>query len=62
MEGAACAFADHRRLRHRDGGDDPRHVRYQAFWQVAHLRAGVGDDLLALAVVEFLGDLKRPSG
>src|SRR6202011_1681411 len=36
-----------------------RHVLYQALRQVADLGAGIGDDLLALAVIELLRHLKR---
>src|SRR5215471_17730238 len=38
---------------------DPRHVLYQALRQVADLCAGIGDDLLALAVIELLSYLER---
>ena len=71
VKAAACASADHRRLRHCDLAECPArlqtcdnagHVRYQAFRQVSYLSAGVGDDLLALAVIEFLGDLQRLGG
>ena len=47
------------RLAHPQSGHDLRHVRYQALRQVAHLGAGIGDDLLALAVIEFLRHLER---
>ena len=43
-------------------GDDARHVRDQALRQVAGLRARIGDDLLALAVIELLRHLQRPGG
>ena len=68
VKGAAGAFADHRRLRHRDLAeclahqqtcDNTGHIRYQAFRQIAHFSAGIGDDFLALAVIEFLGNLER---
>src|SRR5215469_6740340 len=38
---------------------DPRHVLYQALRQVADLCAGIGDDLLALAVIELLSYPER---
>src|SRR5438874_11090695 len=43
----------------RPSGHDPRYVLYQALRQVADLGAGIGDDLLALAVIEFLRHLER---
>src|SRR3954467_5841396 len=70
IETAACTFADRRSFRHGDcaerlpdlqSGHDLRHVRYQALRQVAPLRARIGDDLLALSVVEFLRHLDRGS-
>src|SRR3954466_7809587 len=66
VETAARASSDHRRIGHGDGAErlpplqpdhDLRHVRYQALRQVAHLCARVGDDLLALAVIELLRHL-----
>src|SRR3954470_25047661 len=71
VEAAARAPADDRRIGHWDGaerlshpkpGHDPRYVRYQALRQVAHLGARIGNDLLALAVIEFLRELKRLAG
>jgi len=68
MERAARPAPSDQRLGHRNGpegsadpkpGDNPRHVRDQALRQVAGLRARVGDNLLALAVIEFLGNLQR---
>ena len=47
------------RLPHLQSGHDLRYVRYQALWQVAHLGARIGDDLLALAVIELLRHLER---
>ena len=40
-------------------GDDPRHVRDQALRQVAGLGARIGDELLALAVIELLRHFQR---
>src|SRR5262249_47048457 len=40
--------------------DNCRHIGDLVLGQVAGLRARVGDELLALAVVEFLGHGKRP--
>jgi hypothetical protein len=71
MESAVRTLADDRRLGRRDcaerladpqPGHDPQHVIYQALRQVAHLGARVGDDLLALAVIEFLRDFERLGG
>src|SRR5262245_61940775 len=71
VERAARALADHRRIGHGNcaersahpqSGHDLRYVRYQALWQVAHLGARVGDDLLALAVIEFLRHRERLAG
>ena len=71
VESAARAPADHRRIGHGDcaerlthlqSGHDLRYVRYQALRQVAHLSARIGDDLLALTVIEFLRYLKRLAG
>src|SRR5664280_1165841 len=71
IETAARAPADDRRLGHGDcaerlaypqSGHDPRHVCYQALRQVAHLGARVGDDLLALAVIQLLRHLERLAG
>ena len=71
MEAAACALPDDRGIGHRDcaerlallqGGDDLRNVRYQALREITHLGAGIGDDLLALAVIEFLGNFQRLAG
>ena len=71
VEGAVAALANHRRRRHLDRsvgpprpqpGDDLRRVRDGALRQVAHLRAGVGQDFLALSVVELLGDVERLRG
>src|SRR6516164_5929197 len=68
VESAVRAFADDRRIGHGDraerlahpqSGHDLWHVRYQALWQVTHLGARIGDDLLALAVVEFLRHRER---
>src|SRR5947207_13615055 len=39
---------------HPQSGHDPRHIRYQTLRQVAHLGARIGDDLLALAIIEVL--------
>ena len=67
-EGSMGAFADHQRRRHGDllerlahlkACDDLCRIRDQIFRQIAHLGAGIGDDLLALAVIERLGDLQR---
>src|SRR5665213_865024 len=71
VETAARTPADHRRIWHGDcaerlshpePGRDPRYVRYQALRQVAHLGARIGDDLLALAVIEFLRHRERLAG
>src|ERR1700733_2722258 len=68
VESSARAPADHRRLRHRDcverlphlqPGHDLRYVRYQALRQVTHLGARIGDDLLALTVIELLRHRER---
>src|SRR5947199_10162277 len=68
VKAAARASSDHRRIGHGDGaerlahlqpGHNLRHVRYQALRQVANLGAWVGNDFLALAVIEFLRHLKR---
>ena len=62
------APADHGRGRHGDllegltdlqTRHDPRRIRNQVLGQIAHLGPGIGDDLLALAVIELLGDLQR---
>jgi putative transposase len=34
-------------------------IRYQAFREITHLGAGIGDDLLALAIIEFLSDFQN---
>jgi hypothetical protein len=39
-----------------------RNIRYQALREITHLGAGIGDDLLALAVIEFLSDFQRFAG
>src|SRR5436190_12314895 len=71
VEAAARASSDHRRIGHGDGaerlahlkpGHDLRHVQYQALRQVAHLGTRIGDDLLALAVIEILRHLERLAG
>src|SRR5450759_523448 len=71
VETAARTLADDRRLgqgdcaerlAHPQSRHDPRHVCYQALRQVAHLGARVGDDLLALAVIELLRHRKRLAG
>src|SRR5450759_1073876 len=71
VETAARALAGDRRLGHGDcaerlahpkSGHDPRHVCYQALRQVAHLGARIGDDLLALAVIELLRHRKCLAG
>ena len=49
-------------MAHLQSGHDLRHVRYQALRQVAHLGARIGDDLLALAVIELLRHLERLAG
>ena len=68
VEDPAGAAPDQRRPRHGNaapgapflqGGHDARHVGDQAFRQVARLGAGIGDDLLALAVIELLRHLQR---
>jgi hypothetical protein len=50
------------RFTHTQSGHDPRHVLYQVLRQVADLGARIGDDLLALAVIQFLRHLKRLGG
>ena len=50
------------RLAHPQSGSDPRHVRYQALRQVAHLGTRISDDLLALPIIELLGHLERLAG
>jgi hypothetical protein len=50
------------RLAHPQSGNDPRSVRYQALRQVAHLGARIGDDLLALTIIELLRHLKCLAG
>src|SRR5271157_2944497 len=71
METAACALSDDRGIGHGDcaerlarlqAGDDLRDIRCQALREITHLGAGIGDDLLALAVIEFLSDFKRLAG
>ena len=65
---AVPSLADRRRRRYQNGGvgparpqpgDDLRDVRDRAFRQIADLGARVGQDLLARAVIEFLGDVQR---
>ena len=62
------AAADDRRVRdgdrleglsHLKCGHDPRYIRDQGLRQEANLGAGVGDDLLSLAIIELLGHLQR---
>ena len=71
METAACALPDNRGIGHRDraerltrlqAGHDLRNIRYQALREIAHLGAGIGDDLLSLAIIEFLSDFQRLAG
>src|SRR5208337_1263314 len=68
METAACALSDNRGIGHGDcaerlarlqAGDDLRNIRYQALREITNLGAGIGDDLLTLAVIEFLGEFQR---
>ena len=64
---AGLAFADHRlgqiemgeAAQPRQRGDDGRHVRDLVLAQIAGLGARIGDQLLAVAVIEFLGDGER---
>ena len=46
----------------RQRGDDGRHVGDLVLGQIAGLGAGVGDELLAVAVIELLGDGERLVG
>jgi hypothetical protein len=71
METAGCSLSDNRGIGHGDcaqrlarlqAGDDLRNIRYQAFREITHLGAGIGDDLLALAIIEFLSDFQRLAG
>src|SRR4051812_38854239 len=68
IEAAARASSDHRWIGNGDGAErlqpshDLRHVRYQALWHVSHLGARIGDDLLALTVIELLRHLERLAG
>jgi hypothetical protein len=71
VKGAARASADHRwfgyrdrakRLAHPQSGQDPRYVRYQALRQIAYLCARIGNDLLALAVIQLLRHFERFAG
>src|SRR5450756_783124 len=71
VETATRALADDRglghgdcaeRLAHPQSSHDPRHVCYQALRQVAHLGTRIGDDLLALAVIELLRHRKCLAG
>ena len=71
VEGAVPSLADHRWRRYWNGGigaaraqpgNDPRNVRDGAFRQIADLGARVGQNLLARAVIEFLGNLERLRG
>src|SRR5271157_6333674 len=71
METAACALSDDRGIGHRDcaerlarlqAGDGLRNIRCQALREITHLGARIGDDLLALAVIEFLSDFQRLAG
>src|ERR1700751_4260704 len=68
VEGAARTSTNHRRLGYRDRaerlahpqpGHDSRHVRYQALRQIAYLCARIGDNLLALAVIQLLRYFER---
>src|SRR5450432_2395301 len=71
VEGAARTSTNHRRLGYRNraerlahpqSGHDSRYVRYQALWQIAYLRPGIGDNLLALAVIQLLRHFERFAG
>src|ERR1700722_8442007 len=71
METAACALPDDwgigdpacaERLARLQAGDDLRNIRYQALREITHLGARIGDDLLALAGIEFLSDFQRLAG
>jgi hypothetical protein len=71
METAACALSDDRVIGHGDcaerlarlqAGDDLRNIRCQALREITHLGARIGDDLLALAIIEFLSDFQRLAG
>ena len=71
METAACALSDNRGIGHGDcaerlarlqAGHDLRNIGYQALREITHLGAGIGDDLLTLAVIELLGDFQRLAG
>ena len=46
-------------MAHLQASHDPGHIIDQVFRQIPHLGTGIGDDLLALAVVEFLRDFQR---
>jgi hypothetical protein len=46
-------------LTYLQSGHDLRDVRYKVLRQIANLRAGIRDDLLALTVLKFLRDLQR---
>src|SRR5208337_672977 len=70
-ESAACALSDNRGIGHRDRTErltrlqachDLRNIRYQALREITYLGAGIGDDLLTLAVIELLGDFQRLAG
>src|SRR5262249_5714227 len=41
---------------------DLRNIRYQALREITHLGAGIGDDLLTPAVIQFLRDFQRLAG
>src|SRR4029077_16825554 len=71
METAACSLSDNRGIGHRDraerltrlqAGHDLRNIRYQVLREIAHLGAGIGDDLLSLAVIQFLRNFQRLAG
>src|SRR6267142_52339 len=71
VEGAARASTNHRQLWYRDGTErlahpqssyDSRHVRCQALRQIAYLCARIGDNLLALAVIQLLRHFERCAG